>query len=401
MMGKVVIIGGSIAGLLAGNMFHRMGWEVDVFERVEGALEGRGAGITILPGLPEAFRAAGVTENRLGIELPMRRVIDGEGRVLAERDFSQPMTSWTRLFELLKAAFPLARYHKGVSLTRFEQRDRKVAAHFADGTSIEADLLIGADGLRSGVRAQMLPEAKPLYAGYIAWRALVDETALSQTAREALIDRYTICAAPGEQGIAYTVPGPNYALDFGKRQVNVVWYHPVREADLRPLFTDDSRRYHPNGIPPSLLSAKVRDDMIAIAQKTLAPSFAEAIRLSSIHFFQPIFDLEPACMTEGRVAIIGDAAFIIRPHTAMGVGKAGGDAMALAGAVQACGGDHLAGLRAFEAARMLTGRAILERGKYLGTYMEAQLKSEDERRRAETMRTPEYSLETAMPADYR
>ena len=64
--GKVIIIGGSIAGLMAGNVLHRMGWDVQIFERVADDLEGRGAGITILPGLIEGFRAAGVeaTEER-------------------------------------------------------------------------------------------------------------------------------------------------------------------------------------------------------------------------------------------------------------------------------------------------------------------------------------------------
>ena len=59
--GRVIVIGGSLVGLITGNLFHRAGWQVQVFERVTGNVEGRGAGITILPGLADGFRAAGAT----------------------------------------------------------------------------------------------------------------------------------------------------------------------------------------------------------------------------------------------------------------------------------------------------------------------------------------------------
>lgn len=398
--GRVVIIGGSIAGLLAGNLFHRMGWQVDVFERVDGPMQGRGTGITILPGLAESFQAAGVTETHLGIDLPARLVLDRSGGTIAERQFGQPMTSWTRLFELLKGIFPEARYHRGVNLERLTQDDKQVTAHFAGGESVSADLLIGADGFRSTVRSLICPGAKPFYPGYVAWRCLVDENALSDAAREVMVDRYTICASPGEQAIAYPVPGPNFSFEPGKRQLNVVWYHPVDDDHLRRLSTDDSGRYYPNGIPPALLSKRSREEMIAIAQRNLAPAFAEAISLSPVHFFQPIYDLEPERMALGRVAIVGDAAFIARPHTAMGVSKAGGDVLALAEAVQESGGDYGRGLEAFSVKRMKVNRAIVVNGRYLGAYMEAQLKSSEERRQAEAMRTPDYILAMAMPMAY-
>lgn len=154
--GKVIIIGGSIAGLMAGNVLHRMGWDVQIFERVADDLKGRGAGITILPGLIEGFRAAGVeaTEQSLGIELPARITLDKGGNIIAERAFSQVMTSWNRLYEALKNVFPVERYHKGMNLNRIEQDAHKVTACFSDGTRRDADLLIGADGLRSTVRSQ-------------------------------------------------------------------------------------------------------------------------------------------------------------------------------------------------------------------------------------------------------
>ena len=395
---RALIVGGSIAGLIAGNLLHRSGWDVNIFERTAGVLEGRGAGITVLPGLIEGLQAAGVeiTEAALGVELPGRIALDRTGRVVAERTFSQVMTSWRRLYELLKGVFPEARYHNGVSVERIEQTDAAVSAYFADGQRTDADLLIGADGLRSTVRSRFLPDIKPFYPGYIAWRCLANEDDLSAASKELLLGRYAVCVAPGEQAIGYPVPGPQHSAERGQRQYNVVWYSPVHEEELPRLLTDDSGRYHPNGIAPSLISARVREQMAERAGRVLAPQFAEAVWRARLVFFQPIMDVEMPRLVFGRVVVIGDAAFVARPHVAMGVPKAAGDALALVKAIQDGGG-----LAAFEAQRLRIGAAIVARGRYLGAYMEAQLKSNEEREQAQQQRIPEQvMMETAAPMDY-
>jgi 2-polyprenyl-6-methoxyphenol hydroxylase-like FAD-dependent oxidoreductase len=400
---RIIVIGGSIAGLLAANLFHRIGWDVHVFERTVSALQGRGAGITILPDLVSGLRAAGVndTEESLGVELPARVALDHAGNIVAERPFRQFMTSWGRLFEALKTGLPADRYHGGEGLERIEQSPRQVTARFSNGRKLEGDLLIGADGLRSAVRAQFLPELKPAYAGYIAWRCLCDENELAVSTRELLFSRYAVCVAPGEQGIGYAVPGPDHSAAPGKRQFNVVWYTPVRENELSLVMTDDAGRHHANGIPPSLMSARVCADMVEKSQKVLAPQFAEAIARSKVTFVQPIVDLESPKMVFGRVAIIGDAAYVARPHVAMGVPKAAGDATALVKVLQEAGAISEAGLGAFEAERLRIGANIVARGRYLGAYMEAQLKSDEERRRAQEIRVAErVMMETAAPWDY-
>ena len=398
---RLTIIGGSLAGLMAGNLFHRIGWDVHVYERTDGVLEGRGAGITILPGLIETFRMCGVDEQAYGIMLPERIALDRAGNIVAQRKFDQEMTSWRRLFEMLKAVFPAERYHSGVTLDRVEQTADKVTARFASGDSVESDLLIGADGLRSTIRSQFLPEAKPYYPGYIAWRCLADETALSAATHARLFGRYTVCVAPGQQGIGYPVPGPDHSIALGKRQYNVVWYQAVSEADLPRLMTDDNGRYHPNGIAPALIAQRVRSEMVDAADDFLAPQFAEAIRRARLYFFQPILDLELPRLVFGRVVLVGDAAFITRPHVAMGVPKAGGDVLALLEAVKRGGDDYMAELPAFEAQRLRVSSAIVSRGRYLGAYMEAQLRSDEERSHAERARVPEQvMMETAAPVQY-
>lgn len=402
--GRVLVIGGSLIGLLAGNLLLRAGWDVTIFERIVDNLEGRGAGITILPGLVSAFRAAGadVSEQSLGIELPARLALDRAGRVVAEREFAQTMTSWGSLYESLKHAFPAERYRRGMTLERVEQTAGKAIAVFTNGERIAGDLLVGADGYRSAIRAQFLPQAKASYAGYVAWRCLADEADLPGADFATLFERYAVCVAPGEQGIGYPVPGPGHSKRPGHRQYNVVWYHPFREHDELPrLMTDDSGRYHANGIPPALLSARVRQEMIDRAQQVLAPQFALALKKGRLHFFQPIMDLDPPRLSFGRVALVGDAAFITRPHVAMGVPKGAGDVIELLRALDQHGADFTAALAQFDNARLRVGRAITARSRYLGAYMAAQLGSESERQQAEAQRDAEQvMMETAAPIDY-
>jgi 2-polyprenyl-6-methoxyphenol hydroxylase-like FAD-dependent oxidoreductase len=397
-----LIVGGSISGLLAGNLLHRAGWDVVICERTAGVMEGRGAGITVLPGLIEGFRAAGVdqSEESLGVLLPGRVALDRAGRIVAERPFSQVMTSWRKLYDLLKDVFPAERYRAGVTLERIEQKAKCVVGVFGDGSRIEVELLIGADGLRSPVRAQVAPDVKPYYAGYIAWRCLADENALSSETKELFFTRYGVCVAPGEQGIGYAVPGRDHSVLPGRRQFNVVWYHPVPDnEEMIDLHTDSSGRHHPYGIPPSLIRPEVRKEMAQLAHKVLAPQFAEAIEYARVAFFQPIVDLELPKLVYGRVVVIGDAAFVARPHVAMGVPKAAGDALTLVEALKE--DDYLSALGQFEAQRLRMGAAIVDRGRYLGSYMEAQSKSPEERRLAESRRIPErVMLETAAPFDY-
>lgn len=400
---RLLVAGGSLGGLIAGGLFHRAGWDVQVFERAVGHLEGRGAGITVLPGLVEGLQGAGVevTEQDLGVELPERIALDLSGRVVARRAFRQVMTSWKFLYDILRAAFPPQRYHEGHTVTRVEQDAQQVRVHFADGGSAEGDLLIGADGLRSAVRTQFLPQVHPHYPGYIAWRSLADEAALDAATRGVLGDCYAVCVTPGQQGICYPVPGPDHRRGPGERQFNVVWYHPVPETALRWMQTDVTGQHHPFGIPPSLVAPAVREHMLALAPNVLAPAFAEVVLRSRIHFFQPIVDWELPRLAFGRVALIGDAAFVARPHVAMGVPKAAGDALALLRHAQAAGDELPAALARFETERLRIDGAMVGRGRYLGSYMAAQAGSAQERARAEAGRDPEQvMLETAAPFAY-
>jgi len=392
---RALVIGGSMSGLLAAIMLQRRGFTVDVFERVESELSGRGAGIVAQAELIARLDALGLDTRDLGVLARTRKLLDIEGRTVLTTQCPQVLTAWERVYRVLRDAFPAAHYHRGRGLTSFEQTEAGVVARFADGSTAEGDVLIGADGLRSTVRGQCLPDAVPLYAGYCAWRALLPESAIPPAIHRELFESMTFILPPGEQCLLYPVAGPNGDLRAGHRRCNVVWYRPADEARELPwLLTDDSGVTHSISIPPPLIRREAIAAMRAAAERLLPPQFRAIVRLIDEPILQPIYDLASPQLAFGRVAIVGDAAFVARPHVAAGVSKAADDAAALAAALD--GDDVVAGLRRFEAERLPEGNKIIERARHLGAYLQAT-QSAEERARSARHSIPEAVLaETAV-----
>ncbi len=378
---KAVIIGGSMSGLLSALMLRRAGWTVDIYERVESELSGRGAGIVAQYELIERLRALGLATDALGVAITTRKILDRHGRVTEEIRCLQVLTAWERVYRLLRDAFPPGHYHRGRGLAGFEQGADSMLARFTDGETIEADLLVGADGTRSTVRQQALPEAAPLYAGYCAWRALIAEDAIPAGTHHDLFEYMVFTLPPGEQLLGYPVAGPDNDLRPGHRRYNVVWYRPADERVKLPwLLTDERGVTHAISIPPPLIRREAVAEMRAAAERLAGPQFRQIVRLMEEPILQPIYDLESPRMAFGRVAILGDAAFVARPHVAAGVSKAADDAAALAQALQA-ERDVPAALKRFEAARLPENFRIIERARHLGAYLQAT-QTQEERARA-------------------
>jgi 2-polyprenyl-6-methoxyphenol hydroxylase-like FAD-dependent oxidoreductase len=377
---RAVVIGGSMSGLLSGLLLRRAGWDVHIYERVQSALSGRGAGIVAQYELIERLRKLGLPTDQLGVKMNTRKILDAQGRLTHEFECPQVLTAWERVYRLLRDAFPAERYHRGRGLAHFTQSASKVTAHFSDGENIDADLLVGADGLRSTVRQQAAPEVVPLYAGYSAWRALIAESAFPPDVHRELFEYMAFTLPPGEQFLGYPVAGPDNDLRPGHRRYNVVWYRPADEkAKLQWLLTDESGVTHAISIPPPLIRAEAIAEMRADAERLLGPQFRQVVKLIDEPILQPIYDLESPHMAFGRVAILGDAAFVARPHVAAGVSKAADDAAALAEALSA-EDDVVAALKRFETARLDENFRIIERARHLGAYLQATRTQEEQAR---------------------
>ena len=395
---RALIIGGSMSGLFAALYLRRRGWEADVFERSPAPLSGRGAGIMTHPEMRDALAEFGIdSSSNFGVPIERRVVLDRAGEVIAERTCPQTATSWNRLFEMLGAAFGGEHYHLGKDLRCVEQTAEGITARFADGSAETADVLVGADGFRSGVRAQLLSQAQPLYAGYVAWRGLADERSLASVLPRDIFASLAFYLPPGEQFLGYPVAGPGNDLRPGHLSWNIVWYRPADEAAEVPrLLTDESGHTHELSIPPPLVARSVVAAMREAAERLLPEQFRAVVRRIEQPFLQPIYDLESTGIAFGRAALIGDAAFVVRPHVGAGIVKAAQDAAALAAALE----EHTevaAGLRAFEAQRIREGRKFVAQARRLGSHLKYRFDTQAERATAAYHADPERMLaETAL-----
>ena len=359
---RAVIIGGSMGGLFAAAFLQRIGWEAHVYERTADDLAARGAGLGTHDALLEALRVLRIdTGERLGVLVKDRICLDRAGKIVARRTLPQVMTHWARIYEALRPLVDSAHFHAGRNFVRSREAGAEVVAQFDDGTEAAGDLLIAADGLRSTLRPQVLPQVEPRYAGYVGWRGTVSGIDLARD--------YYFGLPGGEMMLTYPVPTGEW---------NYVWYRPTTERELADLCTDASGHCHGMAIAPPLIRAEFAAKLKRDARELLAPQLATIVERSQ-PFFQAIFDLESPRVVHGRVVLLGDAAFVARPHIGMGVTKASLDARCLARSIELAGDELDTALARYDRMRCEFGRWCVQRSRSIGAYIEQRTMPDPER----------------------
>jgi 2,6-dihydroxypyridine 3-monooxygenase len=360
---RIAVIGGSLGGLITALQLRDVGCDVEVFERSPVLLEGRGAGIVLHPVTTRYFEDHGLLDlGRVSSSARTLRYLTRGGDVVLEEPIVYRFTSYATLYAALVEAFDPQRYHLQKDLLGVDDANDQVIARFADGGAESFELLIGADGIRSTVRGLLFPDLHPVYAGYVGWRGTLPVGELPRRANDELRDVLTYHVGERTHVLSYEIP----ATQGGGRSMNWVWYRNV--ADGRPLaalLTDRSGVTHDLSLPPG----GVRDeylDQLRAAAVDLPPAFTELIRATPEPFVQVIVDLEVPAMVRGRVCLVGDAAFALRPHIAAGTAKAAADARALAQAIESAAGDVPAALAAWEPEQLALGRATTARTRDIG-----------------------------------
>jgi 2-polyprenyl-6-methoxyphenol hydroxylase-like FAD-dependent oxidoreductase len=300
---RCVVAGGSLVGLSAAIALSRLGMEVTVLERSPApAVEGGGG---------------------LGVDVALLGEVTGireEPPVLHGID--RDTTAWHLLQGWLEAHAvrrPGVSVHRGTQVTAVHPgNDQQPASVItADGGEHGADLVIGADGARSTVRAAVdpdFPDAR--YAGVLLWRTLVDEQAMpdgvalpgaGEPSRGVYAGPYRL--------VTYLVPGAGGETGVGHRRLNMVWYDPEQGDLLRDRGLLDGATVH-GSLAPGALPGPVRERLAGFAAANWPSPWREALALALRNgtvFGTPIVHYEPRRLARGRAALAGDAAHAASP----------------------------------------------------------------------------------------
>ncbi|SOE72840.1 2-polyprenyl-6-methoxyphenol hydroxylase [Burkholderia sp. OK233] len=367
---RAIVIGGSLGGLFSSTTLRAAGWDVDVFETSANQLDSRGGGIVLQPDVLDALQFAGVVlPDPPGVASGERIYLDREDNRVEQLFMPQMQTSWSLLYRAMRDALPGQSLHTGETFADFRMEGEQIVAQFESGRSERADLLIGADGIRSTLRRRLLPEIVPAYAGYVAWRGLVAEPDLPLRAADTLRDRFTFQQGRDHSALAYLIPGEDDSTVVGERRWNWVWYRKYGRDELDKLLVDRHGAARPFSLPPGTTKNADIEQLRDEAKTLLAPTFRALVDATEEPFMQPIVDLRVPQMVFGRVVLLGDAASVPRPHTAGSTAKAAANAHALALALAAtwqAGATIDSVLKRWENQQLQRGRLMTDLGISLG-----------------------------------
>jgi 2,6-dihydroxypyridine 3-monooxygenase len=363
----IAVVGGSLGGLIAGCLLADDGHDVVIYERSPAELEERGAGIGLLPETSRYLvERAGLRLEDVAVSTHYIRYFGHDGAITRNDAHHYHLSSWNTVYREMYASFDRTGYRLAHELVDIDID--ALTLGFSNGVVIRPDLAVFADGVNSTARAALLPDARPQYSGYVAWRGVVPETELSDATRAALDDALTYYVYANSHILVYPIPGRDGSVVPGERLINVVWYRNyLAGEDLDDLLLDTHGHHREVSVPPGAVRPEHVAEARAVAAAALLPGpIAEAVLAIDEPFIQVVLDLEVPQMVFGRSCLLGDAAFVARPHAAAGTAKAAEDAWTLHTALLAHPDDIDAALAAWEPGQLAVGHTLLERTRAIG-----------------------------------
>jgi salicylate hydroxylase len=373
----ILIVGGGIGGIGVGLALARAGHRVQVFER-SAAFGEIGAGIQLGPNVMRMFERLGVKEAMLDIgfrptALVMRDAIEGSevARVPLgagfEARFGQPYGVIHRadlhavLLDALKAE-PNAELLTERDVEGFAQDADGVTLRFKDGAAARGRALIGADGLWSRIRQQVIGDGKPIVSGHIAYRAVLP---MEEVPPGISRDEMTVWVGP---------------------RVHLVHYRLRRGALMNLVAVFHSDRYAEGWNESGDVAELERH--FAAARPEVRALLA---KINAWKYWVLCWREPRRGWSQGRVTLLGDAAHPTLQYLAQGANQALEDAVCLTDMLAAHGADLPAAFRAYEDARVLrTGRVQLM-SKVYGEVFHAAHVTAELRNAMLANRTPEQS----------
>jgi len=310
---KAIVAGGGIGGLTVALCFNHFGWDVEVLEK-SSELSEVGAGIQVSPNAMKVFEALGLSEALAergfrpeAIELRMgmsgMHLIRAPLGEVVEARWGSPYLHIHRadLISVLQAALEA----RDCDVTGYEWDEKSAVAELADGEYVSGDILIGADGIHSAIRTQMHGPDSPVFTGNVAWRSVVPVERLGGDVPNPVAGAWM---GRGKHAVTYLLRGGELANLVAVVERDNWTKEGWAEQGRREEALEDFAGWH--------------------------PTITRLIEESDELFRWALFDRPPLdSWTDGRVAIMGDAAHPMLPFMAQGAAMAIEDAWALAALV--------------------------------------------------------------------
>lgn len=262
---------------------------------------------------------------------------------------AQEFTSREAIYASLRAAFPNQRLHSSVEVSAAHTPGECSHIHRANPSRRRR---LSPRTVSAHRPAHFAPETCQKYA-VTSRGEVVDESQVSEELVSFFDDRFSFCPTEdGGHALCYFIPGRQGKTESGARVLNWVWYVNADEGpELDGLLTDTQGHRRSASVPADLVNEEALADLRTRTMK-LESHFGRLIQSTPNPFIQAILDIAPPAMRFGQVCLLGDAAFVIRPHTAAATAKAAADAIALAQSLRSSGGDFDRGLSHWEGQRM-------------------------------------------------
>ena len=332
---RVAIVGGGIGGLTAALALHRRGIESIVCEQAP-ALSEIGAGLNLSPNAMKAFRALGIEKEAMAIghqaDFQVIRswrsghVISRQPRKGLQEQFGGAYLTVHRadLLDVLARAVPEKFVRLDKRCVAVESGARAAVARFADGSEVEADFVVGADGLHSAVRTSLFGPDAPRFTGCICYRGMVPLASLPPGLVTSDGNMWM-----GEHGhVVHYVVRRGELLNIVAHYDSDAWTEEswTRECDRSELMTTYAR-WH--------------------------PSLLQLYECTERWYKWALYDRDPlAAWSKGRATLLGDAAHPMLPYLGQGACMAIEDGVMLAAEIDGRPDDPVAALQAYEAARL-------------------------------------------------
>jgi len=333
---SVAIVGGGIGGLFAAHALIEQGLRVAVYEQAA-SLGEIGAGVFLTPNSIRHLQRLGLEPavEKLGARVgPGSHYFRNDGTAIAPVQVTDS-SGWNATFgmhradlvNLLAAALPPDIVHTGHRGVGFEQDGAVARVRFANGASVEADVVIGADGIHSQLRAFVFPPSAPVFSGSVAYRGLVPH----ERVPEWPTDRWQMWLGKGKHFLAFPVRSG--------RLINFVGFVPA-DAEMKEAMKES---WSAPGDPGEL-----RREFAGWDPRTQA-----LLSAVTFTFRSALYDRDPLpTWTKGRLSLLGDAAHPMLPHLGQGANQSIEDGIALATILGPCGWSEApAALIAYERLR--------------------------------------------------